>query len=110
MLNLHLYFLQRLSALFLAPMVIVHLIVMIYAVRGGLSAEEILSRTRDGFFWSVFYGSFVVAAAVHAAIGVRVVVHEWLQIEGRMLALIAWGVLCGCLYLGTVAVYAVTIA
>ena len=37
---------QRISAMVLALCVLVHLGVMIYAVRGGLSAAEILGRTR----------------------------------------------------------------
>ena len=37
---------QRISAMVLALCVLVHLAIMIYAVRGGLSAQEILARTR----------------------------------------------------------------
>ena len=46
MLNVRLYLAQRLSAMVMAPLVLGHLAVMIYAVRGGLSAEEVLSRTQ----------------------------------------------------------------
>ena len=38
MLDLRLYMAQRLSALVMAPLVIGHIAVMIYAVQGGLSA------------------------------------------------------------------------
>ena len=41
-----LYLLQRLSALIMAPLVIGHIAVMIYAIQGGLTAAEILGRTQ----------------------------------------------------------------
>lgn len=67
---------QRVSAMVLALCVIVHLITIIYAVRSGLSAAEILARTRGSFAWGGFYVLFVAAVAVHAPIGVRNVVAE----------------------------------
>ena len=42
MLELRLYMAQRITALIMAPLVIGHIAVMIYAVQGGLSAGEIL--------------------------------------------------------------------
>ena len=68
---------QRISAMVLAPLVLLHLGVILYAVRDGLSAEEILARTEGSLFWGAVYGLFVVAAAVHAPIGLRAVVREW---------------------------------
>ena len=64
-----LYMLQRLSALILAPLVLCHLVLIIYAFRGGLTAAEILSRTQGSLAWAIFYGLFVLAVAVHASIG-----------------------------------------
>ncbi len=80
-----LYLLQRLSAMILAPFVLVHLGLVIYAVRGGLSAAEILSRTQGSLFWMLFYGLFVVAVAVHAPIGLRNVLREWTPWRGNSL-------------------------
>ncbi len=80
-----LYLLQRLSAMILAPFVLVHLGLVIYAVRGGLSAAEILSRTQGSLFWMLFYGLFVVAVAVHAPIGLRNVLREWTPWRGHRL-------------------------
>lgn len=80
-----LFALQRLSAKLLAPLVIVHLALILYAVHGGLSAAEILDRTRGSVAWGGFYGLFVVAVAVHAPIGVRNVVREWTRWRGRSL-------------------------
>ena len=59
-----LWLLQRATALVMAPLVFGHLALIVYAVQGGLSAEEILSRTRGSVFWAAFYGVFVLAAAV----------------------------------------------
>ena len=73
---------QRVSAAVLALCVIVHLITIIYATRGGLSASEILSRTRGSGAWLVFYGVFVLAIAVHVPIGLRAIVTEWLGWSG----------------------------
>jgi len=110
MLNLHLYMAQRLTALIMVPLVIGHLAVMIYAVQGGLSVAEILARTQGSLAWFLFYGSFVLAVSIHAAIGMRVIMFEWLGIKGTLLSLISWGVCLLLLMLGGRAVWAVTFA
>lgn len=74
---------QRASAAAMAVFVAVHLATMIYAVRGGLSAGEILGRTHGQVAWLLFYGLFVTAAAIHTPIGLRVVAREWLGWRGR---------------------------
>jgi fumarate reductase subunit C len=74
---------QRVSAAVLAACVVVHLATIVYAVRGGLSAEEILGRTHGNRAFLVFYATFVLAAAVHAPIGLRAVAIEWLGWRGR---------------------------
>ena len=73
---------QRATAVVLAVCVVVHLVTIIYAVRGGLSAAEILARTRGSIAWGTFYSVFVIAAAIHGAIGLRTVAAEWLGIRG----------------------------
>lgn len=108
MMNARLYLLQRLSALIMAPLVIGHIAVMIYAVQGGLSAAEILGRTKDSLFWLSFYGVFVLAVSMHAAIGLRAILFEWLKLEGRALNLLCWLVFSGLAGLGLSAVYSVT--
>lgn len=72
-----LFLLQRLTALLLGPLVLVHLGLVLVAIRGGLTAAEILGRTQGSVGWALFYGTFVVAAAVHAPIGIRNVLREW---------------------------------
>lgn len=110
MLDLRLYLLQRLSALVMIPLVLGHVATMIYAVQGGLSAAEILGRTRGSIFWSAFYGVFVLAVSVHASIGIRVIVSEALGLGGAGLRWFTWGVFSVLLLLGARAVYAVTAA
>ncbi len=108
MLTLRLYLAQRISAMLMVPFVIVHLIAMIYAIQGGLSAAEILGRTQGSAFWFAFYGLFVVAAAVHGAIGLRVIAAEWLRLA-RGLDLLMWAAGALFLGLGARAVLAVTL-
>jgi len=103
-----LYLLQRLSALAMAPLAIGHIALMIYAIRDGLSAEEILARTRGSVGWAIFYGLFVVAVAIHAAIGLRTIAAEWLGARGITLAGFAWATFFGLLAMGLNAVAAVT--
>ena len=110
MLTARLYMLQRVTALMMAPLVIGHLAVMIYAVRGGLSVGEILARTQGSFAWFAFYGLFVAAASAHAAIGLRVIAHEATGLRGRALDASSWGVGLVLLATGTRALWAVTFA
>lgn len=102
-----LYHMQRGSALLLAPLVLIHIVVILYAIRGGLSGAEILSRTRGSVLWGGYYGIFVVLAAMHAPIGVRNVLREWTAWRGRSLdvAMIVFGVVL--LALGLRGVFAV---
>ena len=74
---------QRVSAVILAVCVLVHLMTVIYAVRNGLSAAEILGRTRGNAGWFAFYAIFVAAVAVHAPIGLRNILAEMLGWRGR---------------------------
>ena len=108
MLNVHLFMLQRITALIMAPLVLLHIVVMIYAVQGGLSAVEILARTQGSTIWMLFYGTFAVAASIHAAIGLRVIAHELLGVKGHWLNDLAWVVFIGLGSFGLRAVYAVT--
>jgi len=76
MLDARLFLLQRATAVLMAPLVLIHLAVIIFAVRGGFDAAEILLRTRASWVWGSFYGLFVIAVSIHAAIGLRVIVFE----------------------------------
>ena len=98
---------QRLTAFVLAAAVAVHLGTILYAVRGGLTAAEILSRTHGNVAFAAFYGVFVVAVAIHAPIGLRNVLREWTRWRGHTLdiALLLFSLLL--LLLGLRAVFAV---
>ena len=80
-----LFIAQRASAFVMAPLVIIHLGTMIYAIQGGLSAQEILARTEGSTLWGAVYGLFVVAVAIHAPIGLRTIIREMTPWTGRTL-------------------------
>src|SRR5207244_3188207 len=82
--SLHLYVWQRLTAAVMAPLVLVHVAVIFYASRKGLSAADILGRTRGSIMWASFYGAFVAAVAIHASIGLRNVLIEWSALGERL--------------------------
>jgi len=107
MIEARLYLLQRASAMLLAPLVLIHLGLIIYAVEGGLSAAEILERTRGSTLWAGFYGVFVLAVAVHAPIGLRNLLREWLSWRGRGIDLLVLAIGLVLLWLGLRAVWAV---
>jgi fumarate reductase subunit C len=90
---------QRASAAVLAVCVVVHLVTIVYAVHGGLSGAEILARTRGNVAWLAFYSLFVLAVTVHAPIGLRAVLAEWLGWRGRSadLALLVFALVLGLL-------------
>jgi fumarate reductase subunit C len=73
-----LWYWQRVSAMVLALCVLVHLATIIYAVRGGLTAGEILARTRGSVLFGAFYAIFIAACAVHVPIGLAAILEEWL--------------------------------
>jgi fumarate reductase subunit C len=103
--NVGLYVWQRATAALMAPLVLVHIAVIFYATRQGLSAADILSRTRGSIVWAAFYGIFVAAVSIHAAIGVRNVLAEWSQLGDRRAGqlAIAFGLLLAVLGLRAVA-------
>lgn len=106
MVELRLYLAQRISAAIMAPLVLLHLGVMIYAIQGGLDAAEILARTRGSLFWGGSYGLFVFAVSVHAAIGLRNILREWIRLPSRISVLASSSMFLILLFLGSRAVYA----
>jgi fumarate reductase subunit C len=81
--NVRLYILQRATAAIMAPLVLGHLAVIFYATSRGLSAGEILGRTRGSIGWGLFYGIFVLAVSIHGAIGVRAILAEWTPLRSK---------------------------
>jgi fumarate reductase subunit C len=109
-LNVRLYLWQRLTAALMAPMVLVHLVVIFYATQKGLTATDILARTRGSMAWGLFYGLFVAAAAVHASIGLRNVLIEWtpLRVRASEIAVFVFGVVVALLGFRAVAAVVLT--
>ena len=105
-----LFLVQRATAAILAVAVAFHLALIIHAERSGLTAGAILARTHDNWPLFAFYALFVIAAAMHAPIGLRNVLREWTAWRGRSLdvALAAFALLL--LALGLRAAVAVFIA
>jgi fumarate reductase subunit C len=97
--NVRLYVWQRGTAALMVPLVAVHLAVIFYANRQGLSAADIFSRTRGSIAWGAYYGLFVAAVSIHAAIGVRNVLAEWSPLTDRRAGqlAVAFGVLLAAL-------------
>jgi fumarate reductase subunit C len=100
---------QRGTAAVLALCVVVHLVTMIVAVRGGLTAAEILGRTRGSVAWAVFYGVFVLGVAIHAPIGLRALIAELRGGHGRGIDLAMLAFAAVLLALGWRAGVAVTV-
>jgi fumarate reductase subunit C len=78
---------------------------MVYAVRGGLGAAEIVGRVQGNGAWLAFYAVFVAAAAVHAPIGLRTVLTEWTPLTGRAAAGVAVAVAVALAWMGWRAVF-----
>jgi fumarate reductase subunit C len=107
--TVRLYLWQRLTAALMVPLVIAHIALILYATGHGLSAADILGRTRGSIGWALFYGFFVVLAAVHGSIGVRAVASEWTRLRGGGLDLLMWAFGLLLLLLGLRAVAAVVL-
>lgn len=95
-----LWFAQRLSALVLVVGAIIHVGTNIYAVRGGLTAAEIIGRVRGNTAWLVFYLVFAAVAAIHGPLGLRTVLNEMTPVRGRAADLVALVLGVGILWLG----------
>jgi len=105
-----LFLAQRASAAVLALAVTVHLATILYAVRGGLTAADVLSRTRGNAAFLALYVIFVLAVSVHAPIGLRNVLREWTSWRGRSLDIALAAVAALLLVLGLRATFALYLA
>src|SRR5262245_55317812 len=103
--TVRLYVWQRLTAAIMAPLVLIHLAMIFYATRKGLSAADILGRTRGSVAWGLFYGLFVAAVAIHAPIGLRTVLAEWIALRRSYsnIVAVAFGLVLATLGLRAVA-------
>jgi fumarate reductase subunit C len=108
--NVRLYLWQRATAALMAPLVAIHIAVIFYATRQGLSAADILSRTHDSIAWASFYSIFVAAVSIHASIGVRNVLAEWSPLGERNAGFVASALGLVLAALGFHAVFALVVA
>lgn len=99
---------QRISAMAMTIFVLAHLALVTWAVRGGLSAAEVLGRTRGSVGWGAFYAVFVLLVAVHAGIGLRNVLDEW-TVTRKWSGALGLAAAALLLVLGWLAVAAVTL-
>jgi fumarate reductase subunit C len=81
--NVRLYVWQRGTAALMLPLVAIHVGLIFYAMGHGLTAADILGRTRGSLLWACFYGLFVLAVSIHASIGIRNIAAEWAPITDR---------------------------
>jgi fumarate reductase subunit C len=109
--NVRLYVIQRLTAVLMVPLIAGHLFVIFAATSAGLTAADILGRTRGSIGWAIYYALFVLLASAHGAIGMRAVMRDWgpdwLARSPHRLDYLMWGIGLLLLGLGLRAVYAV---
>ena len=101
-----LWYAQRISAMILGLCVSIHLIIIFYAIRGGLTAEEILGRTQGNIAFAIFYEIFVLACFVHAPIGLANILEETFC-KGFISKALSWVLAALIITLGTTAVIGV---
>ncbi len=105
--NVRAYLWQRATAALRVPLLLVHLALIFYAGTKGLTAIDILARTRGSIGWAVFYSTFVAIASIHASIGLRNVLAEWTGMGSATRNLAAWAFGIALAMLGARAVLAV---
>ena len=106
LLQARLWYAQRISAMVLGLCVAIHLFIMFYAIRGGLTAGEILGRTQGNWLFAIFYEVFVLACFVHAPIGLANILRENFPRSNGLSAL-PWVLAILIMVLGTTAVIGV---
>jgi fumarate reductase subunit C len=106
LLQARLWYAQRISAMVLGLCVAIHLFIMFYAIRGGLTAGEILGRTQGNWLFAIFYEVFVLACFVHAPIGLANILRENFPRSSGLIVL-PWVLAALILVLGPAAVIGV---
>jgi fumarate reductase subunit C len=99
---------QRITAMVMTVFVLVHVVAIVYAIHGGLSAAEVLGRTRGNMVWAMFYAAFVALVSVHASIGLRNILVEWTRAKESAASVLANSLGLLLLAMGLRAVWAVT--
>ncbi len=97
------------TAMLLGPLVIIHLIVILLAIKSGVTADEILGRTQGSWLWGGFYTAFVIAVSIHAPIGLRNILREWTSLAPKVCTYLSLTTALLFFILGMRAVFAVVI-
>jgi len=71
--------LSRLSAAGLALCVMLHMTLIIAIMHRGVSAADILHRAHTHPEWLLFYSLFLLCISLHAALGIRTLLTEWIN-------------------------------
>lgn len=108
--NSSLFLVQRITAFILAFAVTIHLATILYAAQQGLTAGHILQRTHGNVAFLALYVLFVIAASIHAPIGLRAILREWLGWWSRRVDVSLFAFSAVLLALGLRAAYAVFVA
>ena len=100
---------QRISAMVLTVFVVIHLVIMIIAIHGGLTATEILARTQGSLAFGLFYALFVLSCAVHVPIGIAKIAQEWGRVSPEIARWVARVLTVAIIGMGLAAVWGVTV-
>lgn len=98
---------ERLSRRVLLGMTLGHLALLIYAVQTGQSIDAYLQFARQNLALAALNGVLVLAAAAHAAIGLRAIVTYTLGVTGMVLNSFAMATFWGLSATGTFGVIAI---
>jgi succinate dehydrogenase cytochrome b556 subunit len=71
------WLLQRVSGLFLAYALVVHLWAVHVVNADGLTWQTVTARLQNGTFWTVYYALFVPAVIYHAGNGLWGIVQDF---------------------------------
>ena len=98
---------ERLSRRILLGMALGHLALLIYTAEGGQTIETYLQFARQNLALAALNGVLVLAAAAHAAVGLRAVVAYTLGVTGMVLNSFALATFWGLFATGTFGVIAI---
>ena len=96
----YLWVAQRLTAALLIVGAVIHMATNVYAVRGGLSAAEVVDRIHGNQVWLVFYLAFATTAAIHGPLGLRTILLEMTPIKACRINVAMGGFAVIVLWLG----------
>lgn len=82
------WFLQRLTALLLVIILVVHIIVT-HFTSGSINFETVVQRIQSSIFWLIFYSLFLLSALFHGINGVYGIIEDYAP-SPNLRKVIAW--------------------